>query len=112
MVDADGNEYDYTYNEYDEARPRSPLTTQRPTSLARCPRGGSSLVLDSYAYDPAGLLAAATDAMGRITNYFYNTQQQLIATQNLTLGRAPGRQTAYTYDGAGNLTRPTSAASR
>ena len=30
-------------------------------------------MLDSYAYDPAGLLAAQTDAMGRITNYTYDS---------------------------------------
>ena len=44
-------------------------------------------MLDSYAYDPAGLLAAATDAMGRATNYFYDGDQELIATQTLTLDR-------------------------
>ena len=99
MVDANGNEYGYTYNEYGKAT--QVTLTSNSTSQSN-PGGGASLVLDSFAYDPAGLLAAATDAMGRTTNYFYNGNRQLIATQNLT-SAGTGRQTAYTYDGAGNL---------
>ena len=40
----------------------------------------ASWSLDSYAYDPAGLLATTTDAMGRITNYLYNGDEELVAT--------------------------------
>ncbi len=98
MVDGDGNEYDYTYNEYGKVT-QVTLTTNS-TSLPS--PGSTSLVLDSYAYDPAGLEASATDAMGRTTSYFYNTNEQPVATQNLT-SAGTGRQTAYTYDGAGNL---------
>jgi RHS repeat-associated protein len=111
MVDADGNEYDYAYNEYGETTQvalQYNSTTQTSPEPA-CPAGqvpgpaeGCQLVVDSYAYDPSGLLAAATDAMGRSTNYFYNGDDELVATQNLT-SAGTGRQTAYTYDGAGNL---------
>jgi RHS repeat-associated protein len=106
MVDPDGNEHDYTYNEYGKMT-QVTLTTNSTSLTAP---GGSGLVLDSYAYDPAGLLAATTDAMGRITNYFYNADDELITTQQqpppATPGATPppGRQTTYTYDGAGNLT--------
>jgi RHS repeat-associated protein len=100
MVDPDGNEYDYTYNEYNEVT--QVTLTSNSTSLP-APGGGSSLVLGAYAYDPAGLLATATDAMGRSTNYFYDGDNELIATQSLT-STGTGRQTTYSYDGAGNLT--------
>ncbi len=93
MVDPDGNEYDYAYNEYGEVTQvnlqansttqSSPASTCGPGQVPG-PADGCALVLDSYAYDPAGLLAAATDAMGRATNYFYDGDQELIATQTLT----------------------------
>jgi RHS repeat-associated protein len=110
MVDADGNEYDYSYNEYGE---KTQITLQynstQSSPAPACPAGqvpgpaeGCQLVVDSYAYDPSGLLATATDAMGRSTSYFYNDDEELVATQSLT-SAGTGRQTAYTYDGAGNL---------
>jgi RHS repeat-associated protein len=98
MVDGNGNEYDYSYNEYGKVT-QITLTTN---SASLPSPGSTSLVLDSYAYDPAGLLASATDAMGRTTTYFYNSDEQLVAAQNLT-SAGTGRQSAYTYDGAGNL---------
>ena len=67
----------------------------------------------SYSYYADGDLAQVTqpdgaatvytyDAMGRSTTYFYDADEELIATQNLTTA-GTGRQTAYSYDGAGNL---------
>jgi RHS repeat-associated protein len=118
MVDPDGNEYEYSYNEYGEQTQVALQynSTSQSSPEPACPAGqvpgpanGCQLVVDSYAYDPAGLLAATTDAMGRITNYFYNADDELIATQQqpppATPGATPppGRQTAYTYDPAGNL---------
>jgi RHS repeat-associated protein len=118
MVDPDGNEYEYSYNEYGEQTQVALQynSTSQSSPEPTCPAGqvpgpanGCQLVVDSYAYDPAGLLAATTDAMGRITNYFYNADDELIATQQqpppATSGATPppGRQTAYTYDPAGNL---------
>jgi len=111
MVDPDGNEYEYSYNEYAEttqvtlqynATSESAPEPTCPAGQVPGPADGCQLVVDSYAYDPAGLLATATDAMGRSTNYFYNDDEKLIATENLTSSGA-GRQTAYTYDPAGNL---------
>jgi RHS repeat-associated protein len=100
MVDADGNEYDYAYNEYNEV---TQVTLNANSTSQSNPGGSSSLVLDAYAYDPAGLLATATDAMGRSTNYFYDSDDDVIATRELT-SAGTGRQTGYSYDGAGNLT--------
>ena len=61
-----------------------PSSTNASASSATCtapavqdPDGGCDLVLESDAYDPAGLLAAQTDAMGRITNYAYDHDQEL-----------------------------------
>src|SRR6202035_4930792 len=54
MVDADGNSYNYTYNEYGKVT--QVTLTSNSTSQSN-PGGGASLVLDSFAYDPAGLLA-------------------------------------------------------
>ena len=80
MTDPNGNEYDYAYNEYADLTQTT--LTVNSTSLS-VPGGGSSLVLDSYAYDPAGLLAATTDAMGRITNYQYNGDEELVSATEL-----------------------------
>jgi RHS repeat-associated protein len=111
MTDPDGNTYAYTYNEYNEVTQITLYTpsTSQSDPTATCTSGevqdtdgGCDLVLDSYAYDPSGLLASATDAMGRITTYSYDNNQDLIAVQQQPPS-GPGRQTAYTYDPAGNL---------
>lgn len=99
MTDPNGNEYGYTYNEYGKLTQTTLVVNSTSASV---PGGGSSLVLSSSAYDPAGLLAAATDAMGRTTNYFYDSRQKLLASRILT-SAGTGRQTAYHYDGPGNL---------
>ncbi len=61
--------------------------TSQATPVANCtapatqdPDGGCDLTLQSDSYDPAGLLAATTDAIGRTTNYTYDRDQHLIAT--------------------------------
>ncbi len=80
-------------------------------------------MLNAYTYDPAGLLAATTDALGRITNDTYDHDQELIETSvtqpcstsapctsmrpctptaQCTSGSV-GTMTVYTYDGAGDL---------
>ncbi len=120
-TDPNGNVFRYTYNEYDEPTEETLYTgpTSQASPTADCsapavpdPDGGCSLVLDSYAYDPAGLLASATDAMGRITNYTYDHNQDLIAVTKTDPSTSPttGRQTLYGYDGAGNLINQTVSA--
>jgi RHS repeat-associated protein len=132
VIDPNGNQYRYTYNEYNEKTQEILYTpdTNAATSAATCSSpatqdadGGCDLVLDAYTYDPAGLLAATTDAMGRITNYVYDHDQELIesSTTQACSASAPctsmepctptaqctsgsvGTMTVYTYDGAGNL---------
>lgn len=132
VTDPNGNQYRYTYNEYNEKVQELLYTpnTNAATSAATCSSpatqdadGGCDLVLDGYTYDPAGLLAATTDAMGRITNYTYDHDQELIesAMTQACTSSAPctstgpctptaqctsgsvGAMTVYTYDGAGNL---------
>jgi RHS repeat-associated protein len=100
MTDPNGNEYDYTYNEYGKLT-QTTLTVNSTTLSV--PGGGSSLVLDSYAYDPAGNLASVTDAMGRTTTYQYNGDlEQVQEVQTPSSGT--GRMTTYSYDPTGNLT--------
>jgi RHS repeat-associated protein len=131
VTDPDGNQYRYTYNEYNEKTQEVLYTpnTNAASSAATCSSpatqdadGGCDLVLDAYTYDPAGLLAATTDAMGRITNNTYDFDQELIEssvtqpcstsapctsmspctpTAQCTSGSV-GTMTFYTYDGAGN----------
>jgi len=103
-TDADGNQYDYTYNPYGEV---TSVTLVTPSTAQGNPEAGTSQILDSYAYTPAGLLAAATDAMGRVTNYAYAPDQQLSAVTTTDPTSNTGRQTAYGYDYAGNLTSVT-----
>lgn len=132
VTDPNGNQYRYSYNEYQEPAQKILYTSPQneADSTATCtapatqdPDGGCDLVLKSYAYDPAGLVAATTDAMGRITNYAYDGDQELIessATQACTSSApctslepctpaAPctsgsvGTMTVYGYDGAGNM---------
>ena len=113
-TDPNGNVYRYSYNEYQEPTQvelyTASTSASAPTAGCTAPAvqdsdGGCDLVLDSYAYDPAGLLAATTDAMGRITNYTYDHDQDVIATTTTDPSTSPttGRQTTYGYDGAGNL---------
>ncbi|WP_424920067.1 LamG-like jellyroll fold domain-containing protein [Streptomyces sp. wa1064] len=77
------------------------------------PEGGvRDLVVASYAYDPAGQLATATDAMGSTTAYTY-FDDGLPATETAKAVSQPDGtrrdivQVSNTYDGAGNLTRQT-----
>ena len=102
MTDADGNVHSYTYNEYNEV---TQVALHTNSTDASNPAAGTDQVLDSYTYDPAGLLAASTDAMGRITNYGYDHNQDLVSVTTTDASTSPttGRQTTYTYDGAGNL---------
>jgi RHS repeat-associated protein len=120
-TDPNGNEYRYTYNEYGEPAQEtlytSPTSQATPTANCTAPAttdadGGCDLVLKSYAYDPAGLLAATTDAMGRITNYTYDHHEDLntVTTTDPSTSPTTGRQAVYEYDGAGNLIAKTVSA--
>lgn len=120
-TDPNGNVYRYTYNEYNKPLQETLYTSSdsqaNPTADCSAPAtqdddGGCDLVLNAYTYDPAGLLAATTDAMGRITNYTYDHNQDLIAVTKTDPVPNPsiGRQTLYTYDGAGNLAAQTVSA--
>ena len=95
MTDPNGNEYDNTYNEYGGSRPDH--TDGQLDQLAG-PGGGSSLVLDSYAYDQAGLLGPVTDAMGRTTEYSTTeTWSWCRRPDAASVGHWP--ETTYSYDG-------------
>jgi RHS repeat-associated protein len=131
VTDPNGNQYRYAYNEYQEPTQEILYTpsTNESSVVANCAYpatqdadGGCDLVLKSSAYDPAGLLAATTDAMGRTTNYGYDNNETMIEskTQQVCSASSPctsmgsctptaqctsgsvATMTTYAYDGAGN----------
>ncbi|MFD9976418.1 LamG-like jellyroll fold domain-containing protein [Streptomyces sp. NPDC059017] len=68
------------------------------------------LVVESYAYDPAGRLASSTDAMGATTEYTYYDDGLPATTVARQVSQADGSRRdivleSHTYDGAGHLTR-------
>jgi len=111
QIDPNGNEYKYSYNEYNEQTQvllYIPATSES-SSTATCTApytqdqdGGCDLVVNSSSYDPAGLLATTTDAMGRITVYGYDNNQDLETVKTTDPSTSTGRKTTYGYDGAGN----------
>jgi RHS repeat-associated protein len=119
VTQPNGTVYAYDYNEYNKPTDvklyTGAGTEATPSATCAAPAVqdndglGCDVVLDSYSYDPAGLLASTTDAMGRITNYTYDNNQDLIASEvtDPTTSPTTGRQTIYGYDGAGNLVSTT-----
>jgi RHS repeat-associated protein len=132
VTDPNGNEYKYEYNEYQEPTqemlytPSTDESSQDGTCTPPATQdqdGGCDLVLESYAYDPAGLLRSETDAMGRITDYVPDNDQKLAesftvqpcSASDPCTSMSPCTPTApctsgsvqtttnYSYDGAGNM---------
>jgi len=71
-------------------------------NLTRETFGTSPSVIDTFSYDPANNLTSITDTSGRSTLYaisYARTSANLIASAT-----APGRQTAYGYDAANQVT--------
>ncbi|HEY3684800.1 MAG TPA: LamG-like jellyroll fold domain-containing protein [Streptosporangiaceae bacterium] len=74
------------------------------------PSAARDVVLDAYAYDPGGRLAAHTDAMGRTNLYAYYGDDQLATITALDAklnGDSTGANVVVEsreYDGAGNIT--------
>jgi RHS repeat-associated protein len=107
-TDSNGNRYDYAYtarNSIAEVRLRN-----WHSDPAGAPATGEYLVLDSYAYDPAGRLASMTDAMGRRTAYEYYDDGLPKRSVLKDFHNPDGTKRDYvleenTYDGAGNPTK-------
>ncbi|MGW8329913.1 RHS repeat-associated core domain-containing protein [Streptomyces sp. NPDC055897] len=103
----DHNAYTYSY------APNRELLTTTLTNFTGDPANPSPsapLVLDSREYDPAGLLAFDTDAMGRTTRYTYDWDQKLLQSELPCYRESDGSCTdkylhLYYYDAAGNLTQ-------
>ncbi|WP_410595427.1 LamG-like jellyroll fold domain-containing protein [Amycolatopsis sp. lyj-23] len=99
-TDPSGNTYAYSYN---ANRQRLTTTLRSWTGDPNNPSSAADLVLDSRSYDPAGLLAVDTDAMGREHAYTY-TARGAEATDTLS---GPGDTATffrfYDYDHAGAL---------
>ncbi|RAY15969.1 hypothetical protein DPM19_09490 [Actinomadura craniellae] len=106
-TDPRGNVFDYAYSPRDQLIEVKLLGYTGGTATPGTPQ---DLVLDSYAYDPAGRLASHTDAMGRTIAYQYYDDGEL-ADRTLTGFRNANGTTrdivleANTYNAAGDLTR-------
>lgn len=83
------------------------------TGNTSTPGTPTNLVLDSRAYDPDGLLASVTDAMGRVTDYGYDDAHRLDDQyQHNTQSDTDGMDIDYLrwFDEAGNVESATGAA--
>ena len=54
--------------------------------------------INRFTYDPVGNLESATDPLGRVSQYDYDSLNRRVANQDPRGGR-----TTFTYDAAGNL---------
>lgn len=108
MTDARGTVIENGYSKRGELTSR---TLKGWTGSPVNPQLARDVVLESFAYDPAGRLATQTDAMGRKTSFTYfadNLLSQKIADDAKLNGSTTPRDVvleAHTYDAAGNRTK-------
>ncbi|MFG1992112.1 RHS repeat-associated core domain-containing protein [Actinoplanes sp. NPDC048988] len=115
VVDGNGNHYEYAYTA------RNQLSEVRLYDWKGDPDGGPGqdsklgyIVVNSYAYDYGGRMAAQIDSMGRRIEYTY-LGDDLLSKAVLKNFHDPDGSTRdyvmeqYTYDAAGNVTRQTTA---
>jgi YD repeat-containing protein len=101
-TDPDGNVTNYGY---DGDGHLVSTTLENYTGSPPGSQAAAPLAKESRAYDPAGRLATVTDAMGRLTNYYY-TDNGLLA--GIVVASSSAWAQSFTtewnaYDGAGNL---------
>lgn len=130
LTDPEGGEETYAYDAYGRQTSRTlpgdrtfrytytalgslaTVTLTGYTGDPNDPSAARDVVLDSYAYDPAGRLAEHTDAMGRTTRHTYH-DDGLKAREILVGFHDPDGSTRdlvlsdRTYDAAGHLVRET-----
>lgn len=100
-IDPSGNQYSLTYN---ANRQQLTTTLTNWTGDPTAPSNPTSLVLDSRAYDPDGMLASDTDAMGRETDYFYDYAHRLFDADASYDGNGLKELLYIDYDAAGRVT--------
>ncbi|MFI6596885.1 RHS repeat-associated core domain-containing protein [Nonomuraea sp. NPDC050536] len=108
VTDEVGAIYGFTYTKRGEVEStRLKNWTGSPVN----PQPAKEIVLESFAYDPAGRLASRTDAMGRKTSFTYyadNLRSQAIGSQVKLNGSTTPKDVVLesdTYDAAGNPTQ-------
>ena len=102
QTDPDGNltQYAYDGDGHLTATTLANYTGSPPGSQVAAP-----LTEESRWYDPAGLLAGVTDALGQDTHYWYTDNGLLAGVQEFTAdGSVTFTSEWNSYDGAGNLT--------
>ncbi|WP_157255002.1 LamG-like jellyroll fold domain-containing protein [Nonomuraea typhae] len=108
LTDARGTVVEYAYSKRGEQITK---TLKGWTGSPVNPQPATDVVVESYAYDPAGRLAAQANAMGRKTSFTYfgdNLLKQKIADDVKLNGSTTAKDVvleAHTYDLAGNRTR-------
>ncbi len=103
-TDPGGDDYRFDYS------PTGELLTTTLTNYTADPVSPSSataLVLDSRAYDPAGLLSTDTDSMGRTTKFYYDEEHRMTASwleyRNDDGSTSDKELQQYDYDDAGHV---------
>ncbi|MEV4400233.1 RHS repeat-associated core domain-containing protein [Nonomuraea sp. NPDC049607] len=111
-IDAAGTAIEHIYSKRGELLSR---TLKGWTGSPVVPQPAKDVVLESFAYDPAGRLATQSDAMGRKTSYTYfgdNLPSQVIADDVKLNGSTSTRDVILkdtTYDPAGNVLKTVSS---
>jgi RHS repeat-associated protein len=102
-TDPAGNVYT---NTYDANGDLLTSTLHNWTGNSATPATPTDLVVDSRAYDPDGLLASDTDAMGRVTEYTYDWEHRLETDDHVITqpDDVSDYGDDYGYDEAGNVT--------
>lgn len=101
LTDPAGNVYSASY---DPNGNLLTVTLHGWTGDSATPAAPTDLVVDSEAYDPDGLLAADTDAMGRVTRYDYDWAHRMTGEDHvITQEDGSGFGYVYLYDEAGNV---------
>ena len=100
LTDPDGNTTSWTYDGLGNETGQSETVALGYNSSHVVQ---TTTATSSYQYDLAGNLVKATDADGRVIDYWYNAANQETSEQWFTPGAAAAGSVTYSYDTAGDM---------